>query len=175
MRGVSNVAVSKAVRAGRITLVRGKIDPKRADREWEENTDQSKPSNSVTGKPQTANPRRSHRGVSPSKPMDLDEPDSPRRGNGSGEGYARARALREAYDARLRKLELDRQMGKIVDVEEVQLGVFNMTRKFRDEILAVPARISVILAAIQDPAELERILEEELERICQELADGKWH
>ena len=41
--GVSRNAVWAAVRTGRIALFEGLIDPERADREWAENTDPSKP------------------------------------------------------------------------------------------------------------------------------------
>ena len=65
-RGISNVAVHRAVASGRISTVDGRIDPVQADREWRENTDQSKPRNRITGQPQ-------HRRVpsAPSEPMVL--------------------------------------------------------------------------------------------------------
>ena len=37
-RGVTVAAVQKAVETGRITLIDGKIDPEKADKEWVENT-----------------------------------------------------------------------------------------------------------------------------------------
>lgn len=37
-RGVGSSTVQSAINAGRITLVDGKIDPDKADKEWEENT-----------------------------------------------------------------------------------------------------------------------------------------
>src|SRR3989304_5281631 len=56
-RGVSPEAVSKAVKTGRITAgTDGKIDPKKADLEWEANTDPSKPLNSVSGTPKHRKP-----------------------------------------------------------------------------------------------------------------------
>ncbi len=47
--GVSHVAVQRAVKAGRISTVNGKIDPAQAGQQWQENTDQSKPRNRITG------------------------------------------------------------------------------------------------------------------------------
>ena len=52
--GVSHVAVQRAVKTGRISTVDGKIDPAQADRQWQENTDQSKPRNRITGRPKQA-------------------------------------------------------------------------------------------------------------------------
>lgn len=146
----------------------GKIDPAVADREWHENTDQSKPLNRITGRP------RHRRALGePAMPMDLV-------GGGFGAdalegaaaGYARARAARELYLAQLAKIELDEKRGILVRADEVRLGAFNMARKARDQLIALPERVAAILAATQDAAEVQRILEEEIERICEEIADG---
>jgi hypothetical protein len=94
-------------------------------------------------------------------------------GNGTASGYAKARAARELYQAQLAKIELDRQRGVLVRADEVRLGAFNMARKARDQLIALPERVAAILAATQDPAEVQRILEEEIERICQEIADAE--
>lgn len=164
-RGVSHVAVQRAVNSGRISTVDGKIDPALADREWRENTDQSKPRNRITGRPKHARAPGE-----PSEPMDFGGADG---GNGTATGYARARAARELYQAQLAKMELDRQRGILVRADEVKVGAFNMARKARDQLIALPERVAAILAATQEPAEVQRILEEEIERICQEIADAE--
>jgi hypothetical protein len=48
-----------------------------------------------------------------------------------------------------------------------------MARKARDQLIALPERVAANLAATQEPAEVQRILEEEIERICQEIADAE--
>ena len=92
---------------------------------------------------------------------------------GTATGYAKARAARELYQAQLAKLELDRQRGLLVRADEVKVGAFNMARKARDQLIALPERVAAMLAATQEPAEVHRILEEEIERICQEIADAE--
>jgi hypothetical protein len=87
-------------------------------------------------------------------------------------GYARARAARELYQAQLTKLELDRQNGVLVRADRVRIGAFDMARKTRDQLIALPERVGAILAATEDLAEVHRILEEEIERICHELSDA---
>jgi hypothetical protein len=164
-RGISHMAVQRAVNTGRISTVEGKIDPDLADREWRENTDQSKPRNRITG-----NPKHARIAGEPSEPMDFGAADG---ASGTASGYAKARAARELYQAQLAKLELDRQRGILVRADEVRLGAFNMARKARDQLIALPERVAAILAATQDPAEVQRILEEEIERICQEIADAE--
>jgi len=164
-RGISHSAVQRAVSAGRIATVNGRIDPDQADREWHENTDQSKPRNRITG-----SPKHARVAGEPSEPMDFGGTDG---GNGTASGYAKARAARELYQAQLAKLELDRQRGVLIRADEVRLGAFNMARKARDQLIALPERVAAILAATEDPAEVQHILEEEIERICQEIADAE--
>lgn len=165
--GVSNVAVHRAVRSGRITLVDAQIDPTVATRQWNENTDQSKPRNRITGRPKHARPPGE-----PSVPLDLGGSDEGSATN-TATGYARARAARELYQAQLSKLELDRQRGTLIRADEVRLGAFNMARKVRDQLIALPERVAAMLAAATDPDQCQRILEEEIERICEEISDAQ--
>lgn len=161
-RGISQAAVSQAVTSGRITTVDGKIDPAVADREWAENTDQSKPRNSVTGEP-----GRRKAPDAPGAPMDLRGGDE---GGAPTVGYARARAAREVYQAQLAKLELEERRGLLVRADEVKLGAFTMARKARDLLIALPERMAAALAAETNAAEVQRLLEDEVERICAEIA-----
>jgi hypothetical protein len=166
--GVSLAAVQRAVAAGRITLTAGKVDPAAAERQWRANTDPSKPRNILTG-----NPRKARPAGAPSVPMDfgLGLP-AAAGGQGSGAEYARARATREIYQAHLAKLDLDRQMGLLVRADEMKVAAFNAARRARDQIISLPERLAVILAATPDPAEVHRILEEEADRICQDLSNA---
>lgn len=153
------------MKAGRISTVDGKIDPARADREWHDNTDQSKPRNRIIGEPDRV------RGAGePPEPMTLRGSD---RGNGSATGYAKARAARELYQAQLTKLQLDRQRGLLVRADEVRTAAFNNARMARDQLIALPQRVSSIIAATQDVDEVRRILEEEIEQICQAISEGR--
>ena len=174
-RGVSQAAVWKAIRDGRISTVAGKINPKTADREWAENTDRSKPRNSISG-----DPKRRRRKGEPSAPMDLDaagEETGVTVGNGNGaaaSGYAEARAKREACLAEKARLDLELQMGTLVRTDEVRRAAFNAARKARDQLIALPQRVAAILAATEDPAEVLSILEEEIEKICLDLSGTEW-
>lgn len=169
-RGISNVSVHRAVVAGRITTVDGKIDPAAADRDWAENTDQSKPRNRITGRP-----KQSRAPGEPSTPMSLPngqgETSGPEPIMSTATGYAKARAARETINAQLAKLELDRERGLLVPAADVRVAAFNSARKARDLLMAVPERIAVVLAATDDPGEVQRLLEEEIEVICLELSE----
>lgn len=162
-RGVSHVSVHRAIQSGRISLVDGLIDPEQADREWRANTDQSKPRNRITGRPNQARTPGQ-----PSERMELREAAVPP--NSAASGYATARAARELYQAQFAKLEVDRQRGVLVRADEVRLGAFHMARKVRDQLIAFPERVAAIVAATSDPAEIQTILEEEIDSICEEIA-----
>lgn len=174
-RGVTHTAVQYALRNGWFALVDGKIDPAAADRGWEENTDQSKPRNSVTG-----DPKHRRAADAPSTPMDLDGSRKSGGGNvtpldgGNGTGvpttYSKARAAREVYEAQLSKLKLDEQTGTLVRADEVRVGAFTAARKARDQLIAIPERLASTLAATDDATEIQHMLEDEIERICQEMS-----
>lgn len=166
--GVSQEAVRCAIKAGRISTIRGKIDPVAAERQWLKNTDQSKPRNRITGDPKhRRDPKR------PAQPMDLGR-SAARGGNGSSADYSKARAAREVYLAQLAKLDLERRLGNLMPTEEARRALSDSAGKTRDQLLALPERVATIIAAIDDAAEVQRILEEEIERICKEIsgADG---
>jgi hypothetical protein len=164
--GISHTAVQQAIASGRISTFRGKIDPAVANRQWRQNTDLSKPRNRITGEPKQ---RRAPDGLP--QPMRLISAMDAEGDDGAAAGYARARAARELYRAQLAKMELDRQRGVLVRADEAKIGAFNMARKVRDQLTALPDRLAATLAATQDPAEVQRILETEIERICLEIAD----
>ena len=197
-RGCSQAAVWKAIRDGRISVVKlakgVKINPRTADREWAENTDRSKSRNTETG-----DPKRRRPAAEPSAPMDLngvggyeqltllgrsvDEPPAPepaeRNGGNGGNGedpevsnYARSRAQREAALARTAELALEEKLGSLIRSDDVRRAAFNAARKARDMLVAIPDRVAVVVAAIDDPSEVLTVLENEIERVCGELSDA---
>ena len=155
-RGVSHVAVLKAVRAGRIQTQDGKIDVELADRMWAENTDQAQ-----TRRAPRPNPP-AQRAMPASAPLVPPRPT----------GFAAARAVREGYDARLRELDYKLRVGELVSADEVRVAAFNSNRRARDLLLAVPDRLAAILAGTTDQSEVHNILREEIQRACAELSDG---
>jgi hypothetical protein len=92
---------------------------------------------------------------------------------GTTTGYVKTRPAREYCQAKIAKLELDRQRGLLVRADEVGLGATNMARNARDLLIAIPERVAANLAATQEPTEVQCILEGEVERIHQEVADAE--
>lgn len=173
-RGVTHKAVQNAIRDGRITTHPGPrgwawVNPEEADRQWRQNTDQSKPRNRITG-----SPKGKRQPDQPETPMDLGG--KSRGGNGRDKddvpNYSDARARRETLLAAKVQLDLEERMGTLVRAEDVRLAAFNEARKARDHLMSLPDRLSTTIAALGDPGEVHKILEDEIELICQELSGG---
>jgi hypothetical protein len=84
--------------------------------------------------------------------------------------YRESLAAREAYRARLVKLDFEERTGKLVNADEVRAATFRVARATRDRILGVPARLAPILAAVSEPLEVQRLLEEALRDVCAEMS-----
>lgn len=160
-RGVTHRAVQKAIAAGRIPVTpEGKVDPEAADLAWAANTDESKPRNSVSGTPR---PTGQH--VAMSRP--LAGPVGP---NGSPSGYQAARTLHETYRARTARLEFERLSGTLVSVEDIRVEAFTIGRRVREAILSLPDRLTPVLAAMSEPADIHRTLTAELRQALEALS-----
>lgn len=131
-RGVTDTAVHKAIRAGRITPeADGSIDPDRADLEWARNTDTPR---AGTRKPavKVAVPEAS--GDAPAPPA-------------GGTSLLQARTVNEVVKAQTNKVRLARLKGELVDRPQAIAHVFKLARTERDAWLNWPARISAQMAA----------------------------
>lgn len=152
-KGISDTAVRKAIKSGRITLTKnGKINPTIADRQWEANTDPAQVY--AIKKDDTSSETQ------PSTPT-----------GGIGISYQQSRAIREAYEARLKKLEFDERTGKLISTETVQREAFNAARKTRDMVLNVPDKVIPLLVGKTDIHEMKEILRKELLRTLENLAN----
>lgn len=157
-RGCSHVAVMKALKAGRIALTEGKIDAEAADAAWSRNTDpaQQRASSGPPG------------GQTPAE----EPPPAAQMGGEAAANYARSRAVRETYRARLTALDYRVRAGELVEADAVRARAFKLYRTARDMLLALPERLAPLLAGTADQYECHRILREELERVCNELANA---
>jgi hypothetical protein len=138
-RGVSHVAVKKAIDTGRITPeADGTIEPNRADLEWAQNTLAArKPAAAKTPSP-AAEPTRP-----PSAPV---EPVAPPLSTG-GTSLLQARTVNEVVKAQTNKVRLAQLKGDLVDRSQAIAHVFRLARTERDAWLNWPARISAEMAA----------------------------
>jgi hypothetical protein len=134
-RGVSHVAVKKAIDSGRITPeADGTIDPQRADLQWAQNT-----VSAGKTRPAAAKPHRTRTG----EPA---EPATPALSSG-GTSLLQARTVNEVVKAQTNKVRLARLKGELVDRNQAVAHVFKLARTERDAWLNWPARISAQMAA----------------------------
>lgn len=169
-RGISHEAVRQAIKAGRLkkSITYVGDDPKiadetLADQEWAANTDQSKPRNRITGDPK-------HRRAGKDDPMKPMANDAGSDGVGRGPSYAQSRAIREAYMARLAKMDFEEKAGKLIPADGARVAIFNTARKARDMLMAVPDRVAPLVIGQTDAHEIHRILMDEMRRIAGEIA-----
>lgn len=146
-RGVSVEAVSKAVKRGRITCNRNEkghamIDPEIADKQWAENSDESKV-----------------REPEPEPELEQKKP-----------GYSHFRGIREGYAAKLAQLEYEQKTGRLIDGEEVRQLWITIASIARTRILAIPskARQQIPELKLEHYITLEKIVRETLEGLADE-------
>lgn len=138
-------AVQEAIDAGRIktTLVdrKQKIDQEQADKDWEVNT---------------SHQMRNNGAGTPEKVL--------------GPSFNQSRAIREAYQAKLAKLEYEMKSERVVDAEQVKREAFELSRMIRDALLNVPSRISNELMACKNAYDIEQVMLREFNKILKELS-----
>ena len=160
IRGVSTEAVSKAVRVGRLSKSvtwskanKPRLIPALAEQEWAANTDSA---------------QQRVRAVPPPKAP------KPEAEQSSGEQrtatFQQARTLREAYMARLAKLEYEEKTGSLVRADAVKNEAFRIARVMRDGILNIPDRIAGDLAAEMDQFAIHQKLTAELRKALEGLS-----
>ncbi len=175
-RGVTDTAVHKAIRSGRVTPeADGTIDADKADAQWERNTSAPK-----TG---------TQRPVVKVQVPELDGAGAERRSSGTtagigatgsanvggagGTSLLQARTVNEVVKAQTNKVRLARLKGELVDRPQAIAHVFKLARSERDAWLNCPARISAQMAAKLeiDPHTMHVALESAVREHLQELGD----
>ena len=78
--------------------------------------------------------------------------------------------MREAFRAKMAKLEYEEKSGTLTEAAKVRQDAFKAGRIIRDELLAIPDRMADVLAAEDDPRKVRELLQEELEAILNAMA-----
>lgn len=147
-RGVRPSAVTRAVKAGRITLIDGRLDPAVADVQWQANSRVragSRPAgNAPAGPPVAAAP---------------------------GTDYFTSRARREAAEADLAELRRSEQRGELVRVAAVRSALAAKCIAYREAFMNMAARVAPIIAAETSQAAVQALLDAEIRAAMQPLFD----
>ncbi|MDN8042826.1 elements of external origin [Burkholderia vietnamiensis] len=158
-RGVTDTAVHKAIRAGRITPeADGTIDADCADREWARNSEA---------------PKAGTRAKAPKVAVPEGGGDGPAALPAGGTSLLQARTVNEVVKAQTNKVRLARLKGELVDRPQAIAHVFKLARSERDAWLNWPARISAQMAAKLgvDPHAMHVALEAAVREHLQELGE----
>jgi hypothetical protein len=91
----------------------------------------------------------------------------------SADSFAKARAAREAYNAKLAQLNYEERSSGLVDAAMVRRRAFENARAVRDVLLNIPNRISGELAGQNDPQKIHNMLTVEITRALDELTAKK--
>lgn len=157
-RGVSRVAVHKAVQDKRISLIDGKIDAAVADIQWAANTRARAPSSSAPQAP--AGDAGQLFGAS-----------QPSEGAGEeGAGYWGSRARREEAEASIAEMKQAEMQGLLIRADAVRSAWAAKITGARDALLQIPSRLAPVLAAESDLVRVTALLEDELRQALADLS-----
>ncbi len=176
-RGVSPMAVRKAIASGRITPEPdGTIDPDKADRQWATQTDPSK----QRGKNAKALGAKTKAAATKPVPKSaihaVDETlreagDAPAPG---GEvSFLRAKMANEVLKAQTAKVRLAKMKEELVDREKATAMVFDLARRERDSWQNWPPRVAADMAAELgvDAHAMEQVLDKHLRKHLADMAE----
>lgn len=156
-RGVSAVAVHKAVKAGRISLIEGKIDPAVADIQWAHNT-RPRADRKLTAAPAAE--------VPPVAPVIVANPVS----SDEGDDYWVSRAKRERAEAAIAEMKRAELEGKLIRTDVIRQAWARKISAARDALLQIPHRMAPVLAAEADMERIGQLLDEELRQALLHLS-----
>lgn len=166
--GVSDTAVRKAIAKKRITVAshnkdngRPLLDYDQVVRDWRQNTDPAM---------QRMDDGGSNGKVSASSPILVagDRP-APAAPTGGAPSYNQSRAIREAYAARLLKIEYEQKTGKLVRIEAVAQIVEREYGRVRARLLAIPSKLADEVALTEDISACRSLIEAAITDALSEL------
>ncbi|MBF0190228.1 MAG: hypothetical protein HQL99_03640 [Magnetococcales bacterium] len=161
LRGQSHTAVNKAIKTGRVPVESdGTIDPVKADAAWAANTDPALQRGPTKKPTTTAQPPQSSR-------ADTEQQDS------RVPSFALSRSIKEAYEAKLIRIEYEQKIGNLLERGAVTKDAFEMARRTRDRVEQIPGHVSATLVAMTDRRAIEILLAKELRDALEEIADEK--
>jgi hypothetical protein len=86
--------------------------------------------------------------------------------------FAQSRAIREAYAARLTRLEFDQRSAKLVDKNELKMRLAKLHMGVRDSLRTIPDRVAPIVAAETDQAKIHAMLLKEIGQALESLGSA---
>lgn len=143
--GVTPQAIDKLLKLGVITQrADGKLDHAAVLKQWEEHRARRAPNMSDPGQGQ----------------------------GDKGESWAEAKRRKEVFSANIVELEYRQRAKELVAVADVQKLLYNATRRVRERLETMPARMAPVVCSSERPQdECHRALEAEVNHVLDELAE----
>jgi len=88
------------------------------------------------------------------------------------ESLIKARTAAHSIKAALLKNAYDKETGKLIDAEKVRVAAMETAIQVRDSLLNIPDRISAIVAAESDPHKVHTLIDSEIRKSLEALADA---
>lgn len=173
--GVTDAAVHKAIKTGRVTAYCMNESGKRkmmiwpdARDQWLANSDTTKRSHVGGGKRASPLPTSDTMGQVDDE-IAGDAPGIMGPKSGRGRDYQNSRAKREHYQAELAQLEYEKAAGKLVDADEVRAEARKVASSVISTLYTIPDRISDELAGMNDAFKIQRLLINEFDKAVEQL------
>lgn len=166
-RGCALSTVQLAIKSGRIDDAVMEVEGKKlisvdlADKLWLENTDLSQ----VRGKDYGLDPDKKKRAKKQKQEAEDNEQKGP--------NYQQNRAIREAYAARMAKLNFEKQSGRLLETKKVEEYIFKIHSRARNSLLNLPDKLGPKLASETDINKILDILNREIEAVCNHFSKGE--
>jgi hypothetical protein len=161
-RGVSEAAVSKAIKRCRIPLIEGKLDPLVADTLWKARTDPHQQRRAMQQGIHVPS------GATNALPAGSDEDDAVQTSSG---GRIDWRERRDRAEAMLAELDLQQQIGSLVKAADVERKGRQLAAAIVQQLESIPDRIAAELGIdAAHRTNLRLRLREELDRVRAEIA-----
>jgi len=153
-RGVTPTAVRDAIAYGRVkTYTRGgsvKLKIPEADHDWDASTNPAQNTATNKGRPPS------------NSKMLKDVP-----------AFQESRAIREAYNARITKLDYEQKRGALVEKQAVINEVTKIALAVRDKMRTLPQKLSAVVASETDPHKIELKMQDEIDDALRGLYELK--
>lgn len=178
--GVTIRAVQKALIIGRLsaprTVPHGKntrtfFDVKKAKKEWLANTDGLKKTTLTRREmglpPQYADVKNAEQ-ITESN-VEEKAKELPR----NATSLSKARTAREMINLQVAQLDLKKRQGENVNIESAKLLFYKIANSVMNNMLAIPDRLSAVLAAEKDGRKINDLLKSEIKNALKAINDGR--
>lgn len=165
LTGATHGAVRKAIESGRVKpSADGKIDPEKADRDWEAKTDPGRQRQSRQKQPQK-------KAAPPTEPKHSDPEVEGETPAADPNDYWKSRAAREYWESELSRLKAERERGNLIDAKDAERAWGGMVGAARAKALCLPGQLARKIALETDPVICEEMLKDAMYKLLAELSE----